>query len=129
MQFCINNASGRAAYQQIIDQVKSDIALGRLGVGEKLPTVRELAGQLAMNPNTIAKAYRALEQEGIITTRPGAVAFVSDMDSSLSNAVKKKMIVEELERVVVEAFHMQIDRGKLSQWFDGTLDKFKLPKK
>ena len=127
MQFSINNASGRAAYQQIIDQVKSDIALGRLAVGEQLPTVRQLAGQLAINPNTIAKAYRALEHEGIITTRPGAGAFVSDMDSNLSNAVKKKMIVEGLERVVVEAFHMQIDRQKLSQWFNSALDKFKLP--
>jgi GntR family transcriptional regulator len=126
MQFSINNASGRAAYQQIIDQVKSDIALGRLAVGEQLPTVRQMAGQLAINPNTIAKAYRALEHEGIITTRPGAGAFVSDMDSNLSNAVKKKMIAEGLERVVVEAFHMQIDRQRLSQWFDNALEKFKL---
>jgi len=127
MQFCINNASGRAAYQQIIDQVKSDIALGRLAVGQQLPTVRQLAGQLAINPNTIAKAYRALEHEGIITTRPGAGAFVCDTDSNLSNMVKKKMIIEGLERVVVDAFHMQIDRGRLSQWFNSTLDKFKWP--
>ena len=65
MQIRINNASDRAVYQQIIDQIKRDIALGRLLKDEKLSTVRQLAGQLAINPNTIAKAYRQLEQEGI----------------------------------------------------------------
>jgi GntR family transcriptional regulator len=72
MQFRIDNASDRAVYLQIIDQVKRDIALGRLAKEERLPTVRQLAQQLAINPNTIAKAYRQLEQEGIIVTRVGA---------------------------------------------------------
>ena len=74
MQFRIDNASDRAVYLQIIDQVKRDIALGRLAKEERLPTVRQLAQQLAINPNTIAKAYRQLEQEGIIVTRAGAGA-------------------------------------------------------
>ena len=60
MQIRIDNASDRAVYQQIIDQIKRDIALGRLLKDEQLPTVRQLAGQLAINPNTIAKAYRQL---------------------------------------------------------------------
>jgi GntR family transcriptional regulator len=64
MQINIDNASDRAVYQQIIDQVKRDIALGRLGKDERLPTVRQLAGQIAINPNTIAKAYQQLEREG-----------------------------------------------------------------
>ena len=77
MQFRIDNASDRPVYLQIIDQVKRDIALGRLAKEERLPTVRQLAQQLAINPNTIAKAYRQLEQEGIIVTRAGAGAFVA----------------------------------------------------
>ncbi len=56
MQIQIDNASGRPVYQQIIDQIKRDIALGRLAMEEKLPTVRQLAAQLTINPNTIAKA-------------------------------------------------------------------------
>ena len=72
MQMQIDHASERAVYQQIIDQVKRDIALGRLKTGEKLPTVRQLAAQLLINPNTIAKAYRVLEQEKIIVTRSGS---------------------------------------------------------
>jgi len=124
MQFQINHASARPVYQQIIDQVKLDIALGRLVEGDRLPTVRELAVSLAINPNTIAKAYRQLEQEGIITTRAGAGAFVAGIDSGLNRSVKRKMVSEELEHVVVEAFHMQIDRKTLTDWFGAVIDKF-----
>jgi len=113
MQIRINNASGRAVYQQIIDQIKRDIALGRLLKDEQLPTVRQLAGQLAINPNTIAKAYRQLEREGIIVTRPGTGAFVANLDSNLSRAVKRKLLSAELERIAIEAFHMQNDSQTL----------------
>ncbi len=129
MQIRIDNASGRPVYQQIIDQVKRDIALGRLTRDEKLPTVRQLAGRLAINPNTIAKAYRQLEQEGIIVTRPGTGAFVGSLDSSLSRAVKRKVVSEELERITVEAFHMQIDNQTLLEWFNDAVEKFNLPSK
>ena len=127
MQIRIDNASGRPVYQQIIDQIKRDIALGRLVKDEKLATVRQLAGQLAINPNTIAKAYRQLEQEGIIVTRPGAGAFVANLDSNLSKAVKKRVVSEELERIVVEAFHMQIDGRTLLEWFNNAVERFNLP--
>ena len=127
MQIRIDNASGRPVYQQLIDQVKRDIALGRLALEEKLPTVRQLAAQLAINPNTIAKAYRQLEQEGIIVTKPGTGAFVANLDSSLSKAVKKRLVSAELERIAVEAFHMQIDTKSLAQWFGDAVEKFNLP--
>ena len=129
MQIRIDNASGRPVYQQIIDQIKRDVALGRLVKDEKLATVRQLAVQLAINPNTIAKAYRQLEQEGIIVTRPGAGAFVASLDSSLNEAVKMRVISEELERIVVEAFHMQIDGPTLLEWFGSVVEKFNMPEK
>ena len=126
MHFQIDNASQRPVYAQIIDQVKRDIALARLKVGDRLPTVRQLAGQLVINPNTIAKAYRQLEGESIIVTRPGSGAFVAELDSNLSRSVRRKALTEHLERLVVDAVHMQIDRKTLTQWFESTLDKFKL---
>jgi len=126
MQIRIDNASDRPVYQQIIDQVKRDIALGRLGKDEKLPTVRQLAGQIAINPNTIAKAYQQLEREGIIMTRPGAGTFVANLDSDLSSSVKKKLICEDLELAVVDAFHMQIDSQTLLKWFNEAIGKFNL---
>ena len=124
MQIQINPASARPVYQQIIDQVKLDIALGRLVSGDRLSTVRDLAATLAINPNTIAKAYRQLEQEGTIVTRAGAGAFVASADSGLTLAVRRKRISEGLERVVVEAFHMQVDRKTLTEWFEGVLERF-----
>ena len=126
MQFRIDNASDRAVYLQIIDQVKRDVALGRLAKEERLPTVRQLAQQLAINPNTIAKAYRQLEQEGIIVTRSGAGAFIANLDSMLSKSVRRRLICDELERIVVEAFHMQIDKETIADWFHTAIDKFNL---
>ena len=126
MQIRIDNASDRPVYQQIIDQVKRDIALGRIVKNEKLPTVRRLAGQIAINPNTIAKAYRQLEQQGIIVTKAGAGAFVANLDSNLSRSVRKKVISEELERIAVDAYHMQIDSRTLLEWFNNTVAKFNL---
>jgi GntR family transcriptional regulator len=129
MQFRIDNASDRPVYLQIIDQIKRDIALGRLARDERLPTVRQLAQQLAINPNTIAKAFRQLEQEGIIVTRAGAGAFVAGLDSSLSRAVRKRIVCDDLERIVVEAFHMQIDRDTLVDWFHRAIERFNLVSK
>jgi GntR family transcriptional regulator len=127
MQIRIDNASDRPVYQQIIDHVKRDIALGRIIKNEKLPTVRQLAGQIAINPNTIAKAYRQLEQQGIIVTKAGAGAFVANLDSNLSRSVRKKLISEELERIAVDAFHMQIESQTLLEWFNSAVAKFNLP--
>ena len=126
MQIRIDNASDRPVYQQIIDQVKRDIALGRIIKNEKLPTVRQLAGQIAINPNTIAKAYRQLEQQGIIVTKAGAGAFVANLDSNLSRSVRKKLISEELERIAVDAYHMQIESQTLLEWFNSAVAKFNL---
>jgi len=125
MQVKIDNASERPIYQQIIDQVKRDIALGKFKTGEKLPTVRELASQLVINPNTIAKAYRTLERDGIITTKAGAGAFVAELSSNISKNVRKKILCEQLELIAVEAIHMQVEKEQLAEWFNASLEKFR----
>ncbi len=126
MQIKIDNASVWPAYQQVMDQIKRDIALGRLKKGQQLPTVRQLAGELTLNPNTIGKAYRQLEQENIIHTRPGAGAFIADIDSQLNKTVRKKVITDQLEHAAVDAFHMQISGDELRKWFEAVLEKFNL---
>lgn len=126
MIFQIDNASDRPVYQQIVDQVKREIALGRIKRDERLPTVRQLAADLVINPNTIAKAYRQLEQEGIITTRAGSGAFIAQLDSSLSREVCERIIRRQMEMLVVDAVHMQIPGATLGQWFEETLKQFHL---
>ena len=74
----LNYRDPRPIYVQIIAELKRLILSGALGKGDKLPSVRELAGQLAINPNTIQRAYRELEAEGFIFSMPGKGSFVAD---------------------------------------------------
>jgi len=77
MLFRPNPASGVPIYLQLMEQVKHAIETGALRAGEQLPGMRPLAEELVINPNTVAKAYRELEHEGVIELRHGAGAFVS----------------------------------------------------
>jgi GntR family transcriptional regulator len=85
MLFRPNPASGVPIYLQLMEQVKHSIETGALRPGDQLPGIRPLAEELVINPNTVAKAYRELEHEGIIELRHGAGAFVS------ANARGKKL--------------------------------------
>ena len=76
IEFHRDNRSGLAPYLQIVQQVKEASRLGLLAHGDQLPTVREVVTQLAVNPNTVLKAYRMLEYEGLVEGRPGQGTFV-----------------------------------------------------
>ena len=88
MKFYIDPASGVPFYRQIIDQIKYAIARSGLKPGNQLPTVRQLAVDLAINPNTVSKAYSQLEILGILETQQGSGTFIS----------KQEVKVSELER-------------------------------
>ena len=75
--FRLDTVSGLAPYLQLVQQVKHALRLGLLEVGDQLPTVKEAVAQLAINPNTVLKAYRELEYEGLIESRPGQGTFVT----------------------------------------------------
>lgn len=78
IEFHLDARSGVATYLQIVQQVKEALRLGLLDVGDQLPTVREVVADLAINPNTVAKAYRDLEREGLVVARPGRGTFIAD---------------------------------------------------
>ena len=77
IQFHLDPGSGVATYLQIVQQVKEALRLGTIEVGDQLPTVREVVADLAINPNTVAKAYRSLESEGLVVARQGRGTFIS----------------------------------------------------
>jgi GntR family transcriptional regulator len=77
IEFHLEPRSGVATYLQIVQQVKEALRLGTLDVGDQLPTVREVVADLAINPNTVAKAYRDLEREGLVLARQGRGTFVA----------------------------------------------------
>ena len=77
IEFHLDTRSGVSPYRQIVDQVKRAVRLGLLREGDQLPTVKEAVGQLAINPNTVLKAYKELEHAGLVSARPGIGTFVT----------------------------------------------------
>src|SRR4029453_10404822 len=77
IDFRIDGKSGVAPYQQIVQQVRQALRLGLLREGDQLPTVKEVVAQVAINPNTVLKAYRELEHEGLAAGRPGRGTFIT----------------------------------------------------
>ncbi|MGW1210272.1 GntR family transcriptional regulator [Streptomyces sp. NPDC002499] len=77
IEFHLNDRSGLSPYQQLVQQVRHALRLGLLEEGDRLPTVKEVARQVAVNPNTVLKAYRELELEGLVAARPGVGTFVT----------------------------------------------------
>lgn len=76
MEFQLDPRSGLATYLQLTQQVKQALRLGTLRPGDQLPTAREVVAKLAINPNTVLKAYRELQREGLVAVRPGQGTFV-----------------------------------------------------
>ncbi len=97
IEFSLDVKSGVPYYKQIILQVEMAIADGRLTKGTKLPTVRALAVDLSINPNTVARAYGEMEIRNIVVTQQGSGTFISDKEISL-DAVERERILTEITR-------------------------------
>jgi GntR family transcriptional regulator len=98
VEFLIDNKSGVPFYRQVIEQVKFAISRGDLKPGDQLPTVRQLAVSLSVNPNTVIRAYRELEIEGLLDTQQGSGTFVSNRRPEIDASEKERM----LEQILIE---------------------------
>ena len=107
MLFRPNPSSGVPIYLQLMEQVKHAVETGALRAGEQLPGMRPLAEELVINPNTVAKAYRELEHEGVVELRQGAGAFVTGQ----ARAKKATDKVRAGQAVVAEAIEKLRSRG------------------
>ncbi len=92
MRFTIDPKSGVPFYRQIIDQVRFAIADGRLTKGDQLPTVRQLAVDLKINPNTVARAYQELDIKGIVDTQMGTGTFIGNGEVAIPEAERQRML-------------------------------------
>jgi GntR family transcriptional regulator len=100
IEFHLDAHSGVPSYLQIVQQVKHTLRLGLLEVGDQLPTVREVVTRIAINPNTVLKAYRELEREGLVASRPGQGTFVQRTLASTSlssHAALRRSLVRWLQ--------------------------------
>lgn len=100
IEFSLDPKSGVPYYKQIILQVEMAIADGRLTRGEQLPTVRSLAVDLRINPNTVARAYNELEIRGIVNTQQGTGTFISDKRIEL-DSVRREQVLAEISRTFI----------------------------
>lgn len=115
--FDIDVKSRVPIYEQITENVKRLIIQGVLLPEEKLPSVRSLAQELTINPNTIQKAYRELEREGYVISRPGKGSFVNDMTETM-NREHVKTLTEEVERLIKELVFLDVPGVSLKAMID-----------
>lgn len=104
--FQIDPHSGIPVYRQMMDQVKYYVASGTMQPGDQLPSIRELALQLSVNPTTVAKAYSELEHEAVIEMRHGRGAFVAEAATRLSDREREKALRRLARQLAIEASQM-----------------------
>jgi len=115
MFFSIDPSNGLAIYEQIVRQIKFAVAHETLRPGELVPSVRELARELAINPNTVARAYRELQAEGVIDAVRGTGLAVTAASRRRCQEDRVKLLRARLRQVLSEAKHSQLDTRELRQ--------------
>jgi len=112
IEFHLDGRSGVSPYLQLIQQVRQALRLGMLSEGDQLPTVKDVVGRLAINPNTVLKAYRELEYEGLVAARPGVGTFVTKTLADESLAAHGELRTE-LERWLARARRAGLDEESI----------------
>ncbi|MCA9139606.1 MAG: GntR family transcriptional regulator [Planctomycetales bacterium] len=102
-------------YQQIVEQIRFRILSSQLKTGDELPTIRGLAESLKVNPNTIARAYRELEHEGLVEKRRTTGTFVAEVSGKITRARRKTMLTPEIDKLLVLAAHLGADAAELDE--------------
>jgi len=108
-------------YEQIKKAIKGEISLGVLKANEALPSIRDLAAELVVNPNTVARAYRELELEGLIYTRKGKASFVSENSISLIQRDRVRLSEDLFDRAIAEARKFGLDAAEIRRIVESRL--------
>jgi DNA-binding transcriptional regulator YhcF (GntR family) len=116
IEFHLDTRSGVAPYLQLIHQVRQAMRLGLLRVGDQLPTVKDVVAMVAINPNTVLKAYRELEHEGLVAARPGVGTFVTATLTDTSLAAHGPLR-QELRRWLAKARRAGLDDESIEALF------------
>jgi GntR family transcriptional regulator len=116
IEFHLDGRSGVSPYLQLVQQVRHALRLGLLREGDQLPTVKEVVARLAINPNTVLKAYRELEHEGLAAARPGVGTFVTKTLTNASLAAHAPLR-RELQRWLAKARLAGLDEESIEALF------------
>lgn len=128
LNIVISTGSNTPIYRQITDQVRLAVATGRLAVSDQLPSVRALAEELVLNPNTVARAYMDLAREGLIESRPGRGVFIIRKRKVFTREEGRRRLEPLIESLIGEAMAMDFTREELRDTFDKKLGEWKLTK-
>ncbi|NPV91547.1 MAG: GntR family transcriptional regulator [Firmicutes bacterium] len=120
MPFSINPESRIPIYVQLKEAIKFAIATGELPPASQLPTVRQLAVELKINANTVARVYLELESEGVLSTRPGKGTFVRE-HPKINNTYKEESLGELLDDVIIKASSLGFSPAELLKAFEKKL--------
>lgn len=115
----INKASSKPYYEQLVLSIKEDILNGVLTAGDQVPSVREMAKHLLMNPNTVSKAYKVLENEQVLVTIKGKGTFVKVTEDLPRDEIRILQVKERFKELMIEARHLQISIRELTDWMNG----------
>lgn len=127
MHMHINTTNGIPIYEQIARQVKFAVANSSLQVGERVPSVREMAAKIAVNANTVARAYRDLQVEGVLLPIRGTGLAVTPEAPQKCRAERLEMIRERLRSVLAEAYHNQITQDEIRGLVEAELTALAAP--
>jgi len=119
IEFHLDGRSGVSPYLQIVQQVRHSLRLGLLRQGDQLPTVKDVVARLAINPNTVLKAYRELERDGLVGARPGVGTFVTRTLTDTSLAAHGPLRLD-LERWLAKARRAGLDDESIEALFQNT---------
>jgi len=124
IKFEINNKSPVPIYSQIVDQYKHMSATGKLKAGDRVPTIRELAVQLEVNPNTVAKAYLELQNLGLLDTKQGIGTFVSENQAAENDKLKDENLQSLIGKYLVDLINLGYTKEEISKATKKELLKF-----
>ena len=114
----------RPIYLQIIEEIKREIAKGNLKAGEKLPSVRDLAKEIEVNPNTVARAYLELEREGVLVSKRGQGTFITE-EKRIINKIRRELKEEILKRVLKELKSLGISLDEIMSFLRESMEEEK----
>jgi GntR family transcriptional regulator len=120
----ISPGSDNPIYLQIVEQIRQALAKGEISTGEKLPTVRKLASELVINPNTVARAYTILEQAGLVVTKTGSGTFVGDPKLRSTDASDMNMLTERMDTLITRGLNLGISGSDLISMFNNRVNTF-----
>ena len=127
-QIAISTGSSTPIYKQITDQVRLAVATGKLAVADQLPSVRALAEELVLNPNTVARAYADLAREGLIESKPGRGVFIIRKRKVFAREEGRRRLEPLLDALIGEAMSMDFTREELRDAFEKKLGQWKQEK-